>query len=335
MCLPHCCGNRSTSCWKPRSNSTHDSLGRILRRSLCLACLRSGDPGHAAAAGRRPVVHARNGTAFAVTPTLRESYAEGDDDELAEVALREAALASLRLLAGRRDEPRRGCRRGARCWWPTSRVRRPVLTSTTPWCGCRADRHRRLIAAYVDNADAEPAVLAGDRGRRRRRSGRRGRRTHRRRRAGPRSGLVCHAGAALPARAALTLHCSDWIRDRRLRYRRFRGQELRSRSRPSVADTVRPKVAGAREHPGWHAAAHHRRADHHAAAARRLPEAGQPVVVGARTARSGAGGAPRDGRLRDLGHQAGLGFHASTTSPASTSASACSSTAAGAGGRTR
>src|ERR1700740_3745113 len=40
-----------------------------------------------------------NGTAFAVTPTLREAYAEGDDDELAEVALREAAMASLRLLA--------------------------------------------------------------------------------------------------------------------------------------------------------------------------------------------------------------------------------------------
>jgi hypothetical protein len=40
-----------------------------------------------------------NGTAFAVTPTLREAYAEGDDDELAEVALREAALASLRLLS--------------------------------------------------------------------------------------------------------------------------------------------------------------------------------------------------------------------------------------------
>ncbi|ETB32567.1 hypothetical protein O971_02285, partial [Mycobacterium avium subsp. hominissuis 10-4249] len=41
-----------------------------------------------------------NGTAFALTPALREAYAEGDDDELAEVALREAALASLRLLAG-------------------------------------------------------------------------------------------------------------------------------------------------------------------------------------------------------------------------------------------
>src|SRR4051795_11743210 len=45
-----------------------------------------------------------NGTAFAVTPTLRESYAEGDDDELAEVALREAALASLRLLAAEGPE---------------------------------------------------------------------------------------------------------------------------------------------------------------------------------------------------------------------------------------
>jgi hypothetical protein len=40
-----------------------------------------------------------SGTAFAVTPKLREAYAEGDDDELGEVAMREAALASLRLLA--------------------------------------------------------------------------------------------------------------------------------------------------------------------------------------------------------------------------------------------
>ena len=37
-------------------------------------------------------------TAFAVTPTLRESYAAGDDDELAEVAMGEAARASLRLI---------------------------------------------------------------------------------------------------------------------------------------------------------------------------------------------------------------------------------------------
>src|SRR5947209_19305599 len=52
----------------------------------------------------RPV----SGTAFAVTPKLREAYAEGDDDELGEVALREAALASLRLLAGAAEDDQEG-----------------------------------------------------------------------------------------------------------------------------------------------------------------------------------------------------------------------------------
>lgn len=42
-----------------------------------------------------------NRTAFAVTATLRESYSFGDDEELAEVAMAEAARASLRLIAGR------------------------------------------------------------------------------------------------------------------------------------------------------------------------------------------------------------------------------------------
>ena len=60
-------------------------------------------------------MHARSGTAFAVTPKLRESYAEGDEDELAEVALREAALASLRLLAAEAASGDRGCRCGGRC----------------------------------------------------------------------------------------------------------------------------------------------------------------------------------------------------------------------------
>ena len=61
-------------------------------------------------------LHARSGTAFAVTPTLREAYAEGDDDELAEVALRDAALASLRLLGwrGRRRAAASACRAGGR-----------------------------------------------------------------------------------------------------------------------------------------------------------------------------------------------------------------------------
>ncbi|CAM2937919.1 DUF222 domain-containing protein [Prescottella defluvii] len=38
-------------------------------------------------------------TAFAVTPALREAYHSGDDEELAEVAMAEAARASLRLIA--------------------------------------------------------------------------------------------------------------------------------------------------------------------------------------------------------------------------------------------
>jgi hypothetical protein len=102
-------------------------------------------------------LHARSGTAFAVTPTLRESYAEGDDDELAEVALREAALASLRLLAGE----------GTSGLPP----RRAVVVAEVDGATARPDlddavvrvsgpiAYEDVIAAYVDNADAEPAVV--------------------------------------------------------------------------------------------------------------------------------------------------------------------------------
>ena len=48
-----------------------------------------------------------------------------------------------------------------------------------------------------------------------------------------------------------------------------------------VVDTVRPAVAGADKHPGWHALRVDRRPHHHAAAARRLPAPGQSAVVGA------------------------------------------------------
>ncbi|MFW0792242.1 hypothetical protein AAFP30_00370 [Gordonia sp. CPCC 205515] len=44
------------------------------------------------------------GTGFALTPALRESFTSGDDEELSEVAMREAARASLRLLAGEAPE---------------------------------------------------------------------------------------------------------------------------------------------------------------------------------------------------------------------------------------
>lgn len=105
---------------------------------------------------------ALSGTAFAVTPALRESYAHGDDDELAEVALGEAALASLRLLGAAEDGPS-----GAAL--PT---RRAVLVAEIDGATARPDLDAAVVrlagpvaiadvvAAYVDNAAAEPAVLA-------------------------------------------------------------------------------------------------------------------------------------------------------------------------------
>lgn len=100
---------------------------------------------------------ARSGTAFAVTPALREAYAHGDEDELSEIALREAALASLRLLAGEESE---------------LPLRRAVLVAEVESVMVRPDLDdavvrlagpvvlREVIAAYVDNAAAESAVAA-------------------------------------------------------------------------------------------------------------------------------------------------------------------------------
>ena len=46
------------------------------------------------------VVRAVDGTAFAVTPALRREYIDADEDELEYLAMRDAAVASLRLIAG-------------------------------------------------------------------------------------------------------------------------------------------------------------------------------------------------------------------------------------------
>jgi hypothetical protein len=103
-----------------------------------------------------------SGTAFAVTPTLREAYAEGDDEELAEVALRDAALGSLRLLAVDRED-------GTDDTLPPRRV---VLVADVDSATPRPDLDdaavrvsapvalRDLVAVYVDVAAAEPAVVA-------------------------------------------------------------------------------------------------------------------------------------------------------------------------------
>jgi hypothetical protein len=103
------------------------------------------------------LLHARSGTAFAVTPTLREAYAEGDEEELADVALRDAALASLRLLAGEgmSDLPPRWAVVVAEVDAVTAR---PDLDDSVVRLSGPIS-YDDVIAAYVDNADAEPAVL--------------------------------------------------------------------------------------------------------------------------------------------------------------------------------
>ena len=98
-----------------------------------------------------------NGTAFAVTPTLRESYAEGDDDELASVALRDAALASLRLLGD--DASGQPPRRAVLVADAEDVTARPDLDDAVVRVAGPIV-FDEVVAAYVDNADAEAAVLA-------------------------------------------------------------------------------------------------------------------------------------------------------------------------------
>lgn len=105
-----------------------------------------------------------NGTAFAVTPALREAYSEGDEEELADVALREAALASLRLLAAGEDA--RDDAAGA----SSLPLRRVVLAADVDEVTLRPDlddgvvrlgapvTRDQMVAAYVDNAGAEADV---------------------------------------------------------------------------------------------------------------------------------------------------------------------------------
>lgn len=102
-----------------------------------------------------------NGTAFAVTPTLREAYSDGDDDELAEVALREAALASVRLLAGAAEEDgsELPARRAVLVAEVDSATPRPDLDDAVVRLS-EPIGYDQVVAAYVDNEAAETAVLA-------------------------------------------------------------------------------------------------------------------------------------------------------------------------------
>ncbi|MFD4366318.1 DUF6912 family protein [Rhodococcus sp. NPDC058521] len=97
-------------------------------------------------------------TAFAVTAALREAYSSGDDEELAEVAIAEAARASLRLIAGRVAE-------GAEVFH-----RRAVIAADVDDVTPRPDlddavvrlpapvKLARVASVHVDLAEAEPDV---------------------------------------------------------------------------------------------------------------------------------------------------------------------------------
>jgi hypothetical protein len=105
-------------------------------------------------------MQARAGTAFAVTPALRESYAEGDDEELAEIAIGEAALASLRLLSAEPDGELPLRRAVVVADAPDDKVTlRPDLDDAVVRVSGRLGMDQ-VAAVYVDNADAEPAVRA-------------------------------------------------------------------------------------------------------------------------------------------------------------------------------
>ena len=99
----------------------------------------------------------RSGTAFAVTPALRESYAEGDDEELAEVAIAEAAMASIRLLATESDDDLP--LRRAVVVADADAESRPDLDTAVVRLKGRVGLDQ-VVAVYVDNAAAEPAVAA-------------------------------------------------------------------------------------------------------------------------------------------------------------------------------
>ena len=102
----------------------------------------------------------RSGTAFAVTPALREAYAEGDDEELAEVALGEAARASLRLLSAESDDAGKLRRAVVVADAPTdAATARPYLDDAVVRVSGRVNLDQ-VAAVYVDNAAAEPAVRA-------------------------------------------------------------------------------------------------------------------------------------------------------------------------------
>lgn len=99
-----------------------------------------------------------NGTAFAVTPALREAYSAGDEDELSEVAMREAALASLRLLATEDGDDGLPARRAVLVADAEEAKLRPDLDDAVVRLP-GAIPMSAVVAAHIDLAQAEPDVV--------------------------------------------------------------------------------------------------------------------------------------------------------------------------------
>lgn len=105
-------------------------------------------------------LRAVNGTAFAVTPAFRESYATGGDEELEYAAMLDAARASLRLLAAELAED------------PKAKPRRVVVSADVEGGQLRPDLDFAVVrisgpvtmhevaAVHVDTEEAEDAVRA-------------------------------------------------------------------------------------------------------------------------------------------------------------------------------
>lgn len=110
-------------------------------------------------------------TAFAVTPALRESYHSGDDEELAEVAMVEAARASLRLIAAAAADGDGGDGGDGESGDGTKpRFRRAVIAADVDDVKLRPDlddavvrlgdvlRLSQVASVHVDLAEAEPDI---------------------------------------------------------------------------------------------------------------------------------------------------------------------------------
>jgi len=101
-----------------------------------------------------------SGTAFALTPTLRESYTSGDDEELEYVALSEAARASLRLIAAElASDPEAPARRAVVAADVDDVTLRPDLDAAVVRVAGPIPM-ARLASVHLDVEDAVEAVRA-------------------------------------------------------------------------------------------------------------------------------------------------------------------------------